>query len=343
MKKQMLNIYARALCVNDGSVYFYNDFINSIVRYDLETHSCKILNSGFGNFNETKNYRFYYCKRIEDSLLFIPYLAENLGVYNIASGESVEYKIPESIGGAGFAHGITYENKLFMFGHFSNKIVMFDHIESNMKVVYEEKGSLYIEDVIEHNEKLFAVSSTNDSILVLDPNELCVEKICTHSNGGYNSIAFYEEKAIMAPNNDNCFFFFDLTNRKLVRIENRFEKVGKSYRKGIVLGQNYYAFPSEGANPIVLGLVNMKMSIDENIVKFFSATDDKVMSYYIIDESIYFSWLKKREILKYNMRNCEVDIFSLNVQISRDLKPSWEILYENEEITLGEFLALESE
>ncbi len=157
---------------DDGAYLWMVDMhINALYKVDKVTEHVNYIGS-FPKEKMTQEMLYRDVARYGDKLYFSPYMAKNIGVYNMKTGEFEEKVIPNANNyEALFYKMLQVESQLYFIPYFYNKITILNCKEDSVQFIdafekKKHKGGEYFLSGIRHEDMVIFPSASEDGLFI---------------------------------------------------------------------------------------------------------------------------------------------------------------------------------
>ncbi len=323
-----ITMLAESAVIIDGIIYCVCKNMSLLFSIDTKNGEIELI----GNLPKEKFFLNQCCRKIinyENKLVFIPYNAKYIHIYDVENRTWIEIDYPDSISeGYKYIEGAIYNNKIIMIGACAKNIIELDMTDYKVKIIntyfdkYEKFVDLFCRSgfSIINNCIYIALAVSNEVLIInLDNYEFEVKIV---GNNGYSGITFDGEYFWLTPRRGEKVIKWD-GNREIVKIELPFSQEENKCNYGGVyfIDNKIYLHGFEGRCSAVIDKEG-NCTVDKNTYIFFEEVnhnsalgqtwDGKLIWFSLEKEQCYDCCIDRNKLDSYISKIVDFSVFAEN-------------------------------
>ncbi len=296
------------------SLIFSERYSRGIWSYDFETQESIILgeNTGEEDVNMCSE-----IVRVGDRVYFIPFTATKMSILDLNDMKIRYIELPDEIqkSEGHFYCGVEQDMIIYLFGYDHNKVYGYDTQKNTFYKLQWDKSSssksdglegLFVRSAVCWNGMVYAVSINNNSIYVIDTDDMLMNEIVLSANNiGYSGICVYKEELILIPRNGDVFVRYNIKTGEEQYIDADLSGGEWSYNGGAVWNNYLIAIPCYGDFFVRINLENNAV---DHLEKYFDDNGNNKVEYacgmpLLDNDTLIVSYLNKRFLVSLNLNS----------------------------------------
>lgn len=324
LKKMMKNsVIANSMLLKENLIYISDRKSGGLFVYDVESRYLKFLADLSEKEDHGKICMYYKILMYEDELIFVPYQAHSLCVYNITFGKVIHIELPEIIRNAEckFIAANILDGKLYMFGCSVNIMLVLDmeskeyiecsEINNKLKTHMSSITDWFFLSSVDDENHIYAVSYKKNGIFDIDIKSQNVEyKEIEEIRDGGLYVQKHKGYLIIFPEKSNTFIRYNIQTCKYDALICNSIQEDSSHMASIAIEDKVYALPYMADKFICLNTDDGSLHEIKELAEFANRkfVIDNVVKY---NDCIIFNRRSLNELIKYNVINGKVEIIKL--------------------------------
>lgn len=344
-------------CLDDDKVWYSAMGFNGLFCYDLVQQKLDFMGI-FPNEYLYTPFLFRCCKKWKDNLVFIPYNAHDIYIFNIEKKEFTKVPLNDDTNEKQkFNCAVVYKNSVVMFGENLPYILdlnLQDLTYNKITGLYDELSNVGTTGLKYYvSNHYLMINDTNCLLLGAKSNVLINYNLESHEfdlkrlgddNGVYNNFIKKENDLYLIPEKNRRFSIWSIEQNKLIEFGDTIDK-NRQYGEVYVYEKEIHILPNRAESGVCWSMTSNIIGreepdgmddVYEDISKYcFSANNEKWIVYYSrIQRNLYIIDLDK---------NTKQNVFlkiddNLLKEITKSVTNLNEICFENSFINFNSFV-----
>lgn len=311
------DITPSAMIVVGSRIYFAEASCAGLFYYDIEEQNVEYIGCLCNDLNGQSS--FLSVVQWNDNLIFIPYVSNNISIYNLTNETIEQIELPNEIKSVycKFFHGCILKDFLYIFGHDIQCIYVFDlkkkvfhnwaDITTNLRSCFRStiQNGLFVRDSVVKGQIIYLISLFENAVFALDIKKNAISRIEMDSGDyGFSGMCVLGEKCYLIPNVGSDLTIFDMETQYVEKVSNNFEDCMWSYVGGVLSEKQLFMIPCVGKTIIRYDIENKEFFAKENI-----SEEIKFGEYYweIVSPVIYNKKIMASFIIAHGIMVLDID------------------------------------